>query len=43
MVWSVKTGDLNVLASALKCETLYALSVHVRGTQQCRASLSARS
>ena len=41
MVWSVKTGELHVLAVALKCETLHALSVPVSGTQQCRASLCA--
>ena len=41
MVGSVKTGELDVLAVALKCETLHALRVHASGTRQCRASLCA--
>ena len=41
VVWTIKTGELHVLVVALKCEILHALSVHVRGTQQCRASLCA--
>ena len=42
VVWSVKTGELNVLAVALKCETLYALSVHVSARNNA-VLLSARS
>ena len=41
MVWSVEIGEFHVPAVALKCETLHAFSVHVRGTQQCLASLCA--